>query len=198
MTTETATFASGCFRTSVSSYSCSVLMQCLQIRTSRKVIDRGVQKAFESFFKDDTMEIKVGYTGGDVNYSDNKRVSTGTTSHAEAIQIKYTPNDTVNYPNLVEFFYIMRDLTSFDAQIPDVSTQCLSAIFYHSPEQEQIAKRVMDEVQNKHYQGQNICTLIVPASEWYDAEEYHHKYLEKNPQGYACPTHFLRWCIAHV
>ncbi|KAG0313047.1 Peptide-methionine (S)-S-oxide reductase [Dissophora globulifera] len=172
MTTETATFASGCFR--------------------------GIQKAFESFFKDDTIEIKVGYTGGDVTDFDYRQVCTGTISHAEAIQIKYTPNDIINYSNLVEFFYIMRELTSLDAQVPDVSTQYLSAIFYHSPEQEQIAKRVMDEVQNKHCQGQKICTLIVPANEWYDVEEYHQKYLENNPEGYACPTHFLRWCIVHI
>ncbi|KAG0311040.1 Peptide-methionine (S)-S-oxide reductase [Dissophora globulifera] len=171
MTTEIATFASGCFR--------------------------GVQMAFESFFNDDTIEIKVGYAGGNVTYSDYRKVCTGTTSHAEAIQIKYTPSDTINYSNLVEFFCLMRELTSLDALAPDVSTQYLSAIFYHSPEQEQIAKRVMDEVQNEHFWGQEIYTLIVPASEWYDAEEYHQKYLEINPEGYACPTQFLRWCISH-
>ncbi|KAG0311447.1 Peptide-methionine (S)-S-oxide reductase [Dissophora globulifera] len=172
MAIETATFASGCFR--------------------------GVQKAFETFFKDELIDIKVGYTGGDLTYSDYEQVCTGTTSHTEAVQIKYTPNEVINYPNLVEFFYIMRDLTSLDAQVPDIGTQYLSAIFYHSPEQEQIAKRVMDEVQDKHYQGQKIVTLIVPASEWYDAEEYHQKYLEKNPEGCACPKHFLRWCIVHI
>ncbi|KAG0293753.1 Peptide-methionine (S)-S-oxide reductase [Dissophora globulifera] len=167
MTTETATFASGCFW--------------------------GVQRAFERFFKDEIIEVKVGYTGGDVIDPDYKQVCTGTTGHAEAIQIKYTPNDTINYPNLVEFFYRMHDPTTVDAQGPDIGTSYRSAIFYHSPEQEQIAKRVTNEVQNKHYQRQKIVTLIVPASVWYDAEEFHQKYLEKNPEGYACPTHFLRW-----
>ncbi|KAG0325602.1 Peptide-methionine (S)-S-oxide reductase [Dissophora globulifera] len=167
MTTETATFAAGCFW--------------------------GVQHSFERFYKDETIEVKVGYTGGDVNDPNYKQVCTGTTRHAEAIQIKYTPNDNINYANLVEFFYRMHDPTTVDAQGPDVGTQYRSSIFYHSPEQEQIAKRVTDEIQDKHYQGQKIVTLIVPAGEWYDAEEYHQKYLDKNPEGYACPTHFLRW-----
>ncbi|KAG0303256.1 Peptide-methionine (S)-S-oxide reductase [Dissophora globulifera] len=167
MTTETATFAAGCFW--------------------------GVQHSFERFYKDETIEVKVGYTGGDVNDPNYKQVCTGTTRHAEAIQIKYTPNDKINYANLVEFFYRMHDPTTVDAQGPDVGTQYRSSIFYHSPEQEQIAKRVTDEVQNKHYQGQKIVTLIDPAGEWYDAEEYHQQYLDKNPEGYACPTHFLRW-----
>ncbi|KAG0311445.1 Peptide-methionine (S)-S-oxide reductase [Dissophora globulifera] len=167
MTTETATFAAGCFW--------------------------GVQRAFERFFKDEIIEIKVGYTGGNVVDPDYEQVCTGTTGHAEAIQIKYAPNDTINYSSLVEFFYRMHDPTTVDSQGPDVGTSYRSAIFYHSLEQELIAKRVTGEVQNEHYQGQKIVTLIVPASEWYDAEEYHQKYLEKNPEGYACPTHFLRW-----
>lgn len=87
----------------------------------------------------------------------------------------------------------MHDPTTANRQGPDVGTQYRSVIFYHSTEQEQIAKRVTAEVQEKHYKGQPIVTEIVKAGIWYDAEEYHQKYLDKNPAGYECPSHFLRW-----
>ncbi|KAF9200706.1 Peptide-methionine (S)-S-oxide reductase [Haplosporangium sp. Z 27] len=115
------------------------------------------------------------------------------TQHAEALQIDYTPNEKINYPALVEFFYRMHDPTTLNSQGPDRGTQYRSAIFFHSPEQEQIAKTVTQEVQDKHYAGKKIVTQIAPAGTWFDAEEYHQKYLEKNPYGYECPSHFLRW-----
>lgn len=87
----------------------------------------------------------------------------------------------------------MHDPTTLNSQGPDVGTQYRSAIYFHSPEQEQIAKKVTAEVQEKHYKGKHIVTQIVPAGEWFDAEEYHQKYLDKNPSGYECPSHFLRW-----
>ncbi|KAG0255379.1 Peptide-methionine (S)-S-oxide reductase [Mortierella polycephala] len=165
--TETATFAAGCFW--------------------------GVEKAFQKFYKDENIKTSVGYIGGTDGNPDYRKVCSGETKHAEALQIHYTPNDKINYPNLVEFFYRMHDPTTLNSQGPDVGTQYRSAIFFHSPEQEQIAKRVTAEVQEKHYKGQTIVTEIVPAGEWFDAEEYHQKYLEKNPVGYECPSHFLRW-----
>ena len=70
-----------------------------------------------------------------------------------------------------------------------------SAIFTYSDEQNEIANRVTDEVQTKHFapKHQDIVTCIEPAGEWYEAEEYHQKYLFKNPSGYQCPTHRLHW-----
>ncbi|KAG0237379.1 hypothetical protein B0O80DRAFT_382089 [Mortierella sp. GBAus27b] len=165
--TEVATFAAGCFW--------------------------GVEKAFQRYFKDNITGTSVGYTGGageDPNY---RAVCTGSTGHAEAIRVEYTPNDKISYPILVEFFYRMHDPTTMNSQGPDVGTQYRSGIYYHSAEQEQIARRVTAEVQEKHYQGQRIVTEIAPAGVWYDAEEYHQKYLDKNPDGYECPSHFLRW-----
>ncbi|KAF9948946.1 Peptide-methionine (S)-S-oxide reductase [Modicella reniformis] len=165
--TEVATFAAGCFW--------------------------GVEKAFQRYFKDENIETIVGYTGGDDSNPDYKKVCSGSTNHTEALQIKYTPNDKINYPILVEFFYRMHDPTTFNSQGPDVGTQYRSAIFFHSPEQGRIAKEVTAQVQEKHYKGQEIVTEIAPAGEWYNAEDYHQKYLDNNPSGYECPSHFLRW-----
>jgi peptide methionine sulfoxide reductase MsrA len=70
-----------------------------------------------------------------------------------------------------------------------------SAIFTHSPAQLEIAKTVTEEVQKKHFdpKGEKIVTEIREAGEWWDAEQYHQKYLERNPTGYQCPTHRLHW-----
>ncbi|GJJ76321.1 peptide-methionine (S)-S-oxide reductase [Entomortierella parvispora] len=165
--TEIATFAAGCFW--------------------------GVEKAFQRFYKGENFETAVGYTGGSDSSPDYKKVCTGSTKHAEALQIRYTPNEKINYPALVEFFYRMHDPTTLNSQGPDVGTQYRSVIFTHGAEQERIAKQVTAEVQEKHYKGKTIVTEIVPAGEWFDAEEYHQKYLDKNPEGYECPSHFLRW-----
>jgi peptide-methionine (S)-S-oxide reductase len=113
-----------------------------------------------------------------------------------------------------EFFYRTHDPTQKDAQGNDHGTRaftfslppcwvltCLilteyrSAIFYNTPEQQEIAKRVTAEVQAAHFdkKGKKIVTTIEPASEWYDGEEYHQEYLFKNPSGYQCATHRLHW-----
>jgi peptide-methionine (S)-S-oxide reductase len=75
------------------------------------------------------------------------------------------------------------------------SSEYRSAIFFNTPDQETIARRVTAEVQAKHFdpKGEKIVTEIKPASTWYDAEDYHQEYLFKNPSGYQCPTHHLHW-----
>lgn len=77
------------------------------------------------------------------------------------------------------------DPTTENYQGPDIGTQYRSAIFYHNEEQKAIAERVTKEVQEKHYPNARIVTKIEPATKFYDAEEYHQFYLEKNPEGYA-------------
>ncbi|KAK7684391.1 Peptide-methionine (S)-S-oxide reductase [Cerrena zonata] len=77
----------------------------------------------------------------------------------------------------------------------DIVAEYRSAIFYNSPEQRDIAQRVTEEVQKKHFdaKGEKIVTDIVEAGPWWDAEDYHQEYLTKNPDGYQCPTHRLHW-----
>ncbi|KAI0712716.1 peptide methionine sulfoxide reductase [Cerioporus squamosus] len=138
----------------------------------------------------------VGYTGGkeEATNPDYRTVCSGSTNHAEAVRIEFDPS-IVKYDELVEFFYRTHDPTTVNQQGKDTGTQYRSAIFYHTPEQLEIAKRVTEEVQKKHFDpiGKKIVTEIVPAGPWWDAEEYHQKYLHKNPTGYQCPTHRLHW-----
>lgn len=85
----------------------------------------------------------------------------------------------------------MHDPTTRDSQGPDRGTQYRSAIFFHSPEQEAVAKEVTALASEKWWKA-GVVTEIVPAGRWYDAEEYHQLYLDKNPTGYECPSHFIR------
>ncbi|CAG8506864.1 17808_t:CDS:10 [Acaulospora morrowiae] len=167
--TEKATFAAGCFW--------------------------GVEHVFRKHFDIDT---KVGYIGGVTNKPSYNEVCTGNTGHAEALQIQFDPSK-ISYATLVEFFYKIHDPTTANRQGPDVGTQYRSAIFYHSHQQKEIAEKVTEQVQEKAnketklYTGSKIVTEIVEAGEWYDAEKYHQMYLVNNPDGYECPTHFVRW-----
>lgn len=116
---------------------------------------------------------------------------TNNVADAEALQIYYNP-DKVSYQKLLEFFYRMHDPTTVDRQGPDVGTQYRSGIFVHNEQQDKIAREVTKKVQEQWWKQGKIATEILPAGEWWDAEAYHQKYLDVNPGGYECPSHFLR------
>jgi len=118
-------------------------------------------------------------------------VCSGRTGHAEALQIVYDPAK-VSYRQLVEFFYRMHDPTTRDRQGPDAGTQYRSGIFYHDEEQKKEAEDVTKKVQQQWWKNGKVVTQILPAGEWWDAEAYHQLYLDNNPGGYECPSHFLR------
>jgi peptide-methionine (S)-S-oxide reductase len=86
----------------------------------------------------------------------------------------------------------MHDPTTVNQQGPDIGSQYRSAIFTHNEEQQLIAEKVKERMQQEFYPRKRIVTQIVPIHEFWDAEAYHQKYLYKNPDGYACPSHFLR------
>jgi peptide-methionine (S)-S-oxide reductase len=109
---------------------------------------------------------------------------------AEALQVLYDP-EKLTYRQLLEFFYRMHDPTTTNQQGPDIGTQYRSGIFYHDAEQEKIAREVTQKANEKWWKGK-IVTEILPAGEWWDAEDYHQRYLEVNVNGYECPSHFLR------
>jgi len=142
------------------------------------------------------LKTTVGYTGGkdEVQNPTYELVCSGATNHAEALKIEFDPT-IVSYAELVEFFYRTHDPTTPNRQGVDQGTQYRSAIFTHSPEQLETAKRVTQEVQEQHFTSINktIVTEILEAGPWWDAEEYHQLYLFKNPSGYQCPTHRLHW-----
>lgn len=96
----------------------------------------------------------------------------------------------VSYRQLLEFFYRMHDPTTKDRQGPDMGTQYRSAIFTHGDEQNKIAHAITDKV-GKEWYKQPITTQILEAGQWWDAEEYHQLYLNKNPSGYECPAQYV-------
>ncbi|KAF1816590.1 peptide methionine sulfoxide reductase msrB/msrA [Eremomyces bilateralis CBS 781.70] len=137
------------------------------------------------------IDARVGYIGGDTQNPSYRAVCTGRTGHAEALQVIYDP-EKLKYRELIEFLYRMHDPTTKDRQGPDTGSQYRSGIFFHDEEQEKIAKEVTDKVQQEWWKKGKVVTEILPAGQWWDAETYHQLYLDKNPGGYECPSHFLR------
>jgi len=137
------------------------------------------------------LDARVGYIGGDTQNPSYRSVCSGRTGHAEALQIVYDPNK-VSYRQLLEFFYKMHDPTTLNQQGPDTGTQYRSGIFYHDQEQKKEADSVTKKVQEQWWKNGKVVTQILAAGEWWDAETYHQLYLDNNPGGYECPSHFLR------
>lgn len=135
------------------------------------------------------LQTEVGYTGGATLRPTYNDVKTGTTGHAEAIRVVFDPSQ-ISYEDILKYFFRLHDPTTVNRQGNDRGTQYRSAIFYNSPEQKETAERVITEVDRSKKWKNPVVTAVVPASEFYPAEEYHQDYLQKNPGGYTC--HFLR------
>ncbi|PHH80875.1 hypothetical protein CDD82_1455 [Ophiocordyceps australis] len=151
----------------------------------------GVEHIYRRHFANKGLvDISVGYIGGKSDAPAYLDVCSGATGHAEAAQIVFDPS-AVTYRQLLEFFYRIHDPTTMDRQGPDQGSQYRSAIFFHNADQEAIARQVTTAADKQWWQG-NIVTKILPATQWWPAEDYHQKYLESHPNGYECPTHFLR------
>lgn len=132
---------------------------------------------------------QVGYTGGTVPNPTYKLICTGITGHAEGVKITFDPAK-ISYEEILGYFFRMHDPTTLNRQHNDVGTQYRSAIFYNSEAQKQTAERVKERVNKSGKWKKPVVTEITKASEWWPAEDYHQKYLVKNPGGYNC--HFLR------
>ena len=135
------------------------------------------------------LETTVGYTGGVTPNPTYEHVKKGNTGHAEAVHVAFDPQK-VSYEELLKYFFRLHDPTTSNRQGNDIGSQYRSAIFYQNEEQKQIATKVKEEVQKSGKWKGKIVTEIVPAQEFYKAEDYHQKYLQKNPGGYTC--HYLR------
>ena len=118
----------------------------------------------------------VGYAGGHLPNATYKDVCSGKTGHAEVVELEFDPSQ-VSYEDLLNVFWENHDPTTLNRQGPDVGSQYRSAIFFHSPEQEAIAKASREKAQSRF--KNRIVTEITPASEFYRAEDYHQQYLEK-------------------
>jgi len=136
----------------------------------------GVEEAFRKV--PGVRSTAVGYSGGTVSNPTYRDVCTGTTGHAEVLQVEFDP-DEISYRKLLELFWSCHDPTTLNRQGPDVGTQYRSAIFYHSPAQQAVASESKTEMDRSGRFRRPIVTEITAASEFYRAEEYHQRYLEK-------------------
>ena len=148
--TELATFAAGCFW--------------------------GVEVKFRAI--PGVVDAEVGYSNGHTENPTYKDVCTDETGHAEVVQVTFDP-EKVGYKTLVEAFWQMHDPTQVNRQGPDFGKQYRTAIFAHSPEQEEIAKQSKAGLDASQKFSRPIATEITPAGKFYRAEEYHQRYLEK-------------------
>lgn len=140
----------------------------------------------EAMFKDLRGVIRVtsGYAGGTVPHPTYEQVCSGTTGHAEVIQVEYDPQQ-IRYDQLVEIFFVTHDPTTRNRQGHDVGEQYRSVIFAHDDEQRQVAERVKAKLTTDHVYDHPIVTDILPATTFYPAEAYHQDYYANNPdQGY--------------
>jgi len=157
---ETATFAAGCFW--------------------------GTQEFFRK--TPGVIETRVGYTGGN-KAATYEEVSSGKTGHAESVEVKFDPKK-VSYQQLLELFFKIHDPTTPNQQGNDQGTQYRSAIFTHSEKQHKIAEALKDKINHSRAWGKPLTTEITKAKIFYQAEDYHQKYLQKHPDGY--DNHYLR------
>ncbi|HEX2606003.1 MAG TPA: peptide-methionine (S)-S-oxide reductase MsrA [Flavisolibacter sp.] len=128
---------------------------------------------------------RVGYTGGDVPNATYQNHGT----HAEAIAIEFDP-EQLSYRQLLEFFFQIHNPTTKNRQGNDIGMSYRSAIFYLTEEQKKTAGEIIREIDASHKWPGPVVTEVVPAADFWDAEEEHQAYLQKHPYGYTC--HYIR------
>ncbi len=122
------------------------------------------------------LSVKSGYTGGVTDHPSYKQVCTGTTGHAEAIEVVFDPS-LVSYETLAKLFFEIHDPTQLNRQSPDIGTQYRSAVFYTNEEQKKSAEKLIAVLKTK---GFNVVTSVEKAATFWDAEAYHQDYYQKN------------------
>jgi peptide-methionine (S)-S-oxide reductase len=124
-------------------------------------------------------EVVSGYSGGTVAGPTYEQVCTGTTGHAEVVRVTFDPS-AISFREILEVYFSIHDPTTLNRQGADVGTQYRSAIFYHTPEQKRIAEEVIAELEEAGVWERPIVTELTPASDFYDAEDYHQEYFRRN------------------
>ena len=136
----------------------------------------GVEEAFRT--TKGVTSTAVGYEGGKTKNPTYEDVCSHTTGHAEVVEVEFDPKQ-VSYDQLLDLFWKIHDPTTMNRQGPDHGSQYRSAIFFHSPEQEKAAKASKEKLGKSGTYERPIVTEIVPAAEFWRAEEYHQQYLSK-------------------
>jgi peptide-methionine (S)-S-oxide reductase len=132
---------------------------------------------------------RVGYSGGTTPNATYRVVCTGSTGHAEAIEVVYDPAKTT-LRDILAFFFQIHDPTTRDRQGNDRGSQYRSAIFYSTPEQQQVAEATIAAVEQSGLWPGPVVTEVAPFDSFWEAEPEHQDYLVRNPYGYTC--HFPR------
>ena len=130
-------------------------------------------------------KVVSGYSGGKTMNPSYSEVCSGTTGHAEAVQLTFDPKH-ISFEKILRIFFSIHDPTTLNKQGADVGTQYRSAIFYHNENQKVVAEQVIKELNNAKVWSSPIVTEIAPFHEFYVAEDYHQKYFEKNPEQAYC------------
>jgi len=138
--------------------------------------------------------VESGYMGGAYPNPTYEAVCTGTTGHAEVIQIRFDPG-VITYRELLEIFFGIHDPTTLNRQGNDAGTQYRSAIFYHSSEQEATANEVIGTLTKERLFNNSIVTQVVATTPFYIAEDYHQEYFMRNPTQPYC-THLINPKVA--
>ena len=129
--------------------------------------------------------VESGYTGGATKNPTYQQICSGTTGHAEVVQVAFDPK-VISYRDLLHIFFVLHDPTTLNRQGADVGTQYRSAIFYHSPEQKKVAEELIAELQKDKVWDRPIVTQIAPLETFYKAEGYHQGYFRANPRQPYC------------
>ncbi len=137
----------------------------------------GVEELFSSI--KGVTSTMVGYTGGNFPNPTYQDVCTGRTGHAEAIQLEFDPN-VISYEDLLDIFWANHNPTTPNQQGPDVGSQYRSAVFFHDSDQENKARKAKQDLEESGKFSRKIVTEIVKATTFFNAEEYHQKYLQKD------------------
>ena len=141
----------------------------------------------EAIFKemDGAENVTSGYTGGTTINPTYQEVCTGTTGHAEAVQVAFNPSK-ISYQEILQIFFSAHDPTTLNRQGGDVGTRYRSAIFYHDDRQRDIAEALVRELSEAQLWKKPIVTQIVPVGKFYPAEDYHREYFLRHPEQSYC------------
>ena len=142
-----------------------------------------IEAAFDEI--NGVVKVESGYSGGTTQSPTYNQVCTGTTGHAEVVQVTFDPN-IISFKEILEIFFTTHDPTTLNRQGADVGTQYRSAIFYHNEKQKEVAEQVIAELEAAKVWGSPIVTQVEPFRKFYPAEEYHKGYFARNPHAGYC------------
>ena len=149
----------------------------------RAILAGGCFWCVEAVYKnlDGVTSVKSGYAGGTADTADYETVSSGTTDHAESVEVLYDPSRITYGQILKVFFSIAHDPTQLNRQGPDTGRQYRSAIFYADDEQKRVADTFIDQLNKAHVFDRPIVTEVVALERFFEAETYHQDYAARNP-----------------